>query len=110
MVSPGDTLDQLILDKSVPALFQSEPVLPLAADLFTYQVAAWAETAHMNQTVTNRMRARTVFGKPLAGATDLLGKTSRAQPATKSGDLTGSEWDNGVKADLISPRVLIPAR
>jgi hypothetical protein len=58
-VSPGDTLDQRILEKSVHALFQSAPILAPVAERLTYQTAAVADIAHISHTIANRMLAET---------------------------------------------------
>ncbi|SRR6266404_5699346 len=103
MVSPGDTLDQCILEKSVHALFQSAPILAPVAERLTYQTAAGADIAHISHTIANRKLARTVLGDPLMDAAGLLWKPSRTQQATKNGDPTGGRRDNGKKSGFISP-------
>ena len=103
MVSPGDTLDQLIREKSVHALFQSEPVLAPAAERLTYQMAADADVAHISQTIASRMPAWTVLDEQVVEASDLLGKSSIARLRTKNGNLTG-RGNNLIKAGVIKPR------
>jgi hypothetical protein len=98
-VSPADTLDQSILEKSVHALFQSEPILAPVAERLTYQKAACADMAHISQTTA----ARTVLDEPAMEVADLLRKSSIARLGTKNGNLTGRGGSNLIKAGVIKP-------